>query len=66
VQAIYQGLVLCYIIGSMEMESTNVKESITPRRHQHYTSPGTVEGEGAIEVHAPMLVGDSVGAGGLL
>jgi hypothetical protein len=48
VQAIDQGLILRHIIGSTEMQPNNVKESISFRRDQHYASPDTVEGEGAI------------------
>jgi hypothetical protein len=58
VQAIYLGLVFCHIIGSEKMQWDNVKESISLRRQQHYTSPGTVEGEGAIKVHAPIFLSD--------
>jgi hypothetical protein len=58
VQAIDQGLILCHIIGSAKMLSNNVKESISFRSDQHYATPGTVEGEGVIEIHAPMLSGD--------
>jgi hypothetical protein len=43
------------------MQPNNTKESITLRRDQHYTSPDTIEGEGAIEVHAPMLLSDRWG-----
>jgi hypothetical protein len=43
------------------MQPNNVKESISFRRDQHYTSPDTVEGEGDIEIHDPMLLGDRGG-----
>jgi hypothetical protein len=64
VQAIYQGLVLCHVIGSTEMQLNNIKESISLRRDQHYSSPGVIGGEGAIEIHVPMLLADR--GGGLL
>jgi hypothetical protein len=57
VQAIHQGFVLGHIIGSMEVRPNDVKELVSFWRDQHYTSPGTIEGEGAIEIHAPMLLG---------
>jgi hypothetical protein len=57
-QAIDQGLVLHHIVGSAEVQSNNIKESISLRRDQHYASPGVVEGERAIEVHAPILLSD--------
>jgi hypothetical protein len=63
VQAIDQGLVLHHIIGSAEVQSNNIKESISLRRDQHYASHGTIEGERAIEIHAPMLLSD--GGGGV-
>jgi hypothetical protein len=53
-----QGPILCHIIGSMKVQLNNVKESICFRRDQHNTSPGTVEGKGDIEIHAPMLLSD--------
>jgi hypothetical protein len=52
VQTVDQCLVLCHIVGSMEVQSNNIKESISFRRDQHYASSGTIEGEGAIEIHA--------------
>jgi hypothetical protein len=58
VQSIDQGLILCHIVGSVEVQSNNVKESISFRRKQHYASPDTVEGERAIKIHAPMLLSD--------
>jgi hypothetical protein len=44
------------------MQLNNVKESVSFRRDQHYASLGTVEGEGAIEIHVPMLLGEGGGA----
>jgi hypothetical protein len=62
-QAIDQRLVLCHMVGSTEVQSNNIKVPFSLRRDHHYTSPGTVEGERAIEIHAPMLLSDQ---GGLL
>jgi hypothetical protein len=53
-----QGLILHHIIGAMEVQPKSIKESISFMRDRHYTSPGTIEGKGAIEVHAPMLLSD--------
>jgi hypothetical protein len=57
-QVIDQGLVLHHIVGSVKVQSNNIKKSISLRRDQHYASLGTVEGERAIEIHAPMLLSD--------
>jgi hypothetical protein len=57
-QTIDQGVILCHIIGSMEVQLNNVKESISFRRDQHYASPNTVDDKGVAEIHAPMLLGD--------
>jgi hypothetical protein len=38
----------------MEVQSNNMKESISFRRDQCYASPSTIEGERVIEVHDPM------------
>jgi hypothetical protein len=42
-QAVDQGLVLYHIISSTEVQLNNIKESISFRRDQHYTSPNTVK-----------------------
>jgi hypothetical protein len=60
-QTIDQRLVLCHIVGSVEVQSNNVKEIISFRIDQHYASLDTIEGEGAIRIHAPMLLSDRVG-----
>jgi hypothetical protein len=57
-QTTVQCLVLYHIVASTEVQSNNIKESISFGRDQHYTSPGTIEGEGAIKIHAPMLLSD--------
>jgi hypothetical protein len=43
------------------MQPNNIKESVSFRSDQHYASPDTVEGEGVIKIHAPMLLGDRGG-----
>jgi hypothetical protein len=60
-QTVDQHLVLCYIVGSTNVQSNNVKELISFRRDQYYISPGTIEGEGAVEIHVPMLLSDQGG-----
>jgi hypothetical protein len=57
-QTIDQCLILCHIVGSVKVQSNNVKESVFFRRDQHYASPGTIEGAGAVEIHALMLLGE--------
>jgi hypothetical protein len=63
--AIDECLVLCHIVGCAEVQSNHVQELIPLRRDRHYASPGLVEGERAIKIHAPVLLGDCRG-GGLL
>jgi hypothetical protein len=54
-------LVFCHIVGCTEVQSNHIEESISLRRDQYYTSPGPVEGERAIKIHAPVLLGDQGG-----
>jgi hypothetical protein len=56
-QDIHWGFVLGRIIGSTEVQLNDVKEPVSFWRYQHYTSPDTVDGEGALEIHAPTLLG---------
>jgi hypothetical protein len=49
-QAIHQGFVLGHVIGSTEVQLNDVKELVSFWRDPHYW------GEGAIEIHAPMLL----------
>jgi hypothetical protein len=40
------------------MKLNNVMELISFRRDQYYTSPSTIEGEGALKIHDSMLLSD--------
>jgi hypothetical protein len=62
-QAIDKCLVFCHIVGCAAVQWNHIEKSISPRRDQHCASPGPVEGERAIEICAPVLLGDR---GGLL
>jgi hypothetical protein len=42
----------------MEVQSNNIEEPISLRGDQYDASPGTVEGEKAIKIHALVLLGD--------
>jgi hypothetical protein len=42
----------------VEAHSNYVEEPISLRGDQYDTSPGPVEGEGAIEIHVPVLLDD--------
>jgi hypothetical protein len=55
---VYQGLILDHVIGGTKVQLNNIKELISFKRDQHYTSPSAVEGKRAIEVHASMLLSD--------
>jgi hypothetical protein len=57
-QSIDEVLVLYHITGGTEVQSNNVKESISFKWDQHYASLSLVEGERAIKIHAPMLLSD--------
>jgi hypothetical protein len=57
-QTVDQGLIICHIIGCVEVQPNNIKESISFRRDQHCASPGTVEGKRAIKIHSPMPLSD--------
>jgi hypothetical protein len=56
--ALDQCLLLHQIAGGAEVWSNIIKELISIRRDQHYASPGTIVGERAIEIQAPMLLSD--------
>jgi hypothetical protein len=62
--SINEWLILHHIVRCTKVQSNHVEETISLRRDRHYASPGLVEGERAIEIHAPVLLGD--GGGGLL
>jgi hypothetical protein len=57
-QTVDQCFVLRHIIGGMEVKSNHRKESITFTRDRHHASPGTVEGDRAIKIQAPVLLND--------
>jgi hypothetical protein len=57
-QAVDKVLILRHIVGRMEIHSNHIEESIFLGGDKHNASPGPVEPEGAIEVHAPMLLGN--------
>jgi hypothetical protein len=41
----------------------HIGELISHRRNQHHASPNPVEDERAIEIYAPLLLGDRGGGG---
>jgi hypothetical protein len=49
------------MVGCAEMQSNHVVEPISLGRDQQYASTDPVEGERAIEIHAPMLFADGGG-----
>jgi hypothetical protein len=59
--AIDECLVFCHIIGHEEVQSNHVEEPISLSGDPYYASPGPVESEGAIEIHALVLLGDRGG-----
>jgi hypothetical protein len=65
VQVIDECLVFHHIIGREEVQSNHVEEPVSLGGDQHYASPGPIESERVIKIHAPVLLGDRVG-GGLL
>ena len=56
-QARYQSLVLCYIVGDLlallETELHVIVELVLGGRYEHRPSPSTLPGECSIEVHDP-------------
>jgi hypothetical protein len=58
VQVVDDYLIFYHIIGQAEVKSNHVEESVSLRRNQHYASPGPIESERDIEIHAPMLLDD--------
>jgi hypothetical protein len=61
-QVVDECLIFHHIVGRTEVQSNHVKESISLRGDQHYATPDPVKSEGAIKIHASVLLGD----GGLL
>jgi hypothetical protein len=59
-QAIDEGLISYYIVCHTEMLLNHVKELTPIGGDQNEASPCPIEGEGAIEVHAPVLL-DNLG-----
>jgi hypothetical protein len=59
-QAVDKFLVLYHIVSCMEVQLNYVEESISLRGDQYDASPGPVEGERAIKIHALLLLGDRV------
>jgi hypothetical protein len=57
-QAVDQCLIFCHIVGCEEVQSNHIEESISLTRDQYDASPGPVVSEGAIKIHAPVLLGD--------
>jgi hypothetical protein len=58
VQTVDGCLIFHLIVGCTKVYLNHVEELISFRRDQHYASPGLVEGERAMEIHAPMVLGD--------
>jgi hypothetical protein len=58
VQAVDECLIRRQIVGCVEVQSNHVEESISLRGHQYNASPGPIESEVAVEIHAPVLLGD--------
>jgi hypothetical protein len=57
-QAIDQYLIFCHIVGCEEVQSNHIEEPISLKGDQYDASPGPVESERAIKIHAPVLLGD--------
>jgi hypothetical protein len=57
-QAVDQCLIFYHIVGCEEVQSNHVEEPISLTGDQYDASPGPVESEGAIKIHAPVLLGD--------
>jgi hypothetical protein len=57
VEALDEGLILCHIVHCTEMQSNHIDDSISLGGDQHHASSGPVESEGAVKVHAPVLLG---------
>jgi hypothetical protein len=58
-------LVFCHIVGHVEVQLNYIEDPISLRGDQYYASPSPIEGERAIGIHAPVLLGDpGVGGGG--
>jgi hypothetical protein len=60
-QPIDECLIFCYIVGRMEVQLNQIEESISLRKDQHHASPDPIEGGRAIEIRAPVLLGDGGG-----
>jgi hypothetical protein len=52
-----EGLIFCYIVGRVEVQSNHIEEPISLGGDQHNTSPAPAKSERAIEVHSPVLLG---------
>jgi hypothetical protein len=57
-QVVDECLIFHHIVGRTEVQSNHVKESISLRGDQHYATPDPVKSEGAIKIHASVLLGD--------
>jgi hypothetical protein len=62
-QVVDKCLVFRHIVGCTKVQLNHVEELISLWRDQHHTSPSSVEGIRAIEIHVPVLLGDWRGGG---
>jgi hypothetical protein len=60
-QAIDKRLVFHHIVGATEVQPKHIEETVSLRIDQHYASPGPIEGDRAITICAPVLLGDRGG-----
>jgi hypothetical protein len=56
-QAIDDGVILHNVVGHVEVQSNNIKESIPIWGDQNNATPSPVETERAVKVHTPVLLG---------
>jgi hypothetical protein len=57
-QAIDKCLVFHHTIGHVEVQLNHKEELVSLGGDQNYAFPGPIESERAIEIHAPLLLGD--------
>jgi hypothetical protein len=61
-QAVDKRLVFHHIVGATEVQPKHIEETVSLRIDQHYASPGPIEGDRAITICAPVLLGDQGGS----